>query len=327
MNGRPAPAAAHVQVTAPPSLWRDRLLTALAFLCAAAALWPQIATSDLTPALRPPHVVGLAAAAYVASAWLSRGAKRRFAGLHAILDIGLCLLLGSTALLIAFPAPLTRLINLFWWPVMCLTCAGVADALWGKRAALVAAQVALVLVTVHAVWRPPSGRVIRESLGNGISWHFSFSHPDQRIVKRVPRPDDWNDPAMATYVRIDLARPYRGPAGFEVRVNDQFVGAPTGQAPPQCGCVDENQWELPVPAKVMGQSSVVTIDLRPTAIDPDLAIAGHGDPFSERLGPESTWLFDGARWTRDHLSGTQSASLGTYRVWLLRFLGSAEYRT
>src|SRR5438093_420773 len=135
--------------------------------------------------------------------------------------------LGAVALAVAFPAGPALLLNLYWWAITAVLLTGLASALGGARPAVLTAEALLSLVLAHAMLRPAGGRTVHWSYGNGIAWQFSFERPDQRILKVVPRPKDWDIAGRAFYVRIDLARPYAGAAGLAVSLNHQPLGVLT----------------------------------------------------------------------------------------------------
>jgi hypothetical protein len=234
----------------------------------------------------------------------------------------ICLLLGTLALVVEFPAPRTLIVNAFWWPVTLVVVAGVAGALGGRRAAVVTAEAMLVAVLLHAFGRPESRRVFDVERGDGVAWAFSFESAEQRIVKRFPRPTEWEAPTHETFVRVDLAAPYEGRAGYQVLVNGSDLGKVNGYTPDTVWQGPGGyRWAVRVPAEALARDGVVTVELRPDGIDRRLLLAGHGDPLVEALGRDSTWLFDGAGWTRERLAGAgKGPAGGTYRIWLITAL-------
>jgi hypothetical protein len=261
---------------------------------------------------------------YAAAFWVrlasGKADPRRASGARSVIA---CLALGCVALGVTFADPRILLLNVFWWSVSLLALVGVAEALGDRRHAVVVAEGMLVLVLLHAIGQTPDERRRLDlGQGNGVSWAFSFERDDQRIVKLFPRPETWGSPRHDTFVRADLARPYQGHAGYELWVNGRLLGKLHGGTG---GTVWSGpgafQWALRVPPGMMAEEPLVTVELRPDGIDPDLALAGHGDPHSSALGPDSTWLFDGGRWTRDRLAGPEAGPAGgTYRLWLINLM-------
>lgn len=301
-----------------------RALTAGAIACGAASVCAQAAAWESgRPAEIGRAVVVVALSAFGALFWarlvLEKGDVRHVSPER---TLGAVLLLGGLAIAVAFSDPRTLIVNAFWWVVSVLAIVGVAEALGSRRHAVLAAEGMLALVLLHAFGQPESRRYVEVGPGNGVSWAFSFERADQKIVKLFPRPDTWDSPLHDTVVRADLAGPYQGPAGYEVWVNGQRLGALNGYTPEAIwGGPGGPRWAVTVPSEVLARDPLVTVEVRPDGIDPALAIAGHGDALVALLGREATWLFDGKQWTRDRLAGARGGlSQGTYRLWLVSSL-------
>ena len=75
-------------------------------------------------------------------------------------------------------APGALLANAFWWPVALGVVAGVAGALGGRRAAVVAvAEAMLVAVLLHAFGRPEARRAFDVERGTGSPGPSASSAP------------------------------------------------------------------------------------------------------------------------------------------------------
>jgi hypothetical protein len=189
-----------------------------------------------------------------------------------------------------------------------------------------AAEVVVALAVVQGV-SPVLRPRARESLAadtsperiNGTSWYLGFVAADQAAMKRLRLPRDWRE--RSVYVRIDIAYSYSGPAGFVVQVNGEDIGLVNAQsAAPWYVVTGSGQWVVRVPPDVLARGPVAQVLVRPSALDPSLTIAGHGDPLVDSLGgrESSSAFFDGQAWSSDRLAGASRPPVrGTYRIWLV----------
>jgi len=180
----------------------------------------------------------------------------------------------------------------------------------------VTAAQALWPLAAPGPWRPSAPVV--QGATSGVSWSASFTAPDQMLRKETPRPAGW-ETSIRPYVRIDLARDYKGPAGFRLELNGRDLGvvslrtlAPDAEPPATIPA-----WPVFIPPDVLRESSTVRVVLRPAGLDPLLAVAGHADPLVEPLRERNSAFFDGAGWANDRLAGPRSGrAVGTYRIWI-----------
>ena len=220
--------------------------------------------------------------------------------------------------------PRAWVLTTFWFVLLMGAAVLLGVVSGNRRRAVVVGEAILAVTSLQALWpvvaptpwqRPaPAAR----AAASGVSWSASFTALDQRLLKEIPRPDGWERSARP-YVRIDLGRDYKGPAGFLIEVNGHDLGevsnrtlAPGTEPPPTIPA-----WTVFLPRAVLAESPLVTVVLRPTALDPLLSVAGHGDPLVEPLGDLNSFFYDGAAWSNDRLAGPRyRRAVGTYRIWL-----------
>jgi hypothetical protein len=153
-------------------------------------------------------------------------------------------------------------------------------------------------------------------------WRAAFQHPSQALAKDLALPQLWRD--QPVYVRIDLASRYDGAAGFHVEVNDVPIGQVSNAAPgPRFLAAPGYIWAIHVPFAILEQAPYARVVLRPSAIDPALAVAGHPDPRVDPVVPGNSRFFTGAAWLTTRLAGPDGPpASGTYRIWLLTQLNA-----
>lgn len=240
----------------------------------------------------------------------------------------LTLAMAAAALVAAYhDAPLALALNAFWLLVACAIGAAAAVAAWRPARLVLGAEVVLALVVVQGLWfvAVPGVSYSRQRLDQpgpqqGLSWRLSFSGLDQALMKEMPRLPQWASEAV--YLRVDLSRPYDGPAGFRVEVNGADLGVLADATHERnIETIGIPSWAMRVPRDVLSRAPLVRVVLRPTAIDPRLSIPGHGDPLVEPLKAANSWFFDGATWRNDRLAGPGVEARGTYRIRLWTALG------